>query len=317
MAKLIILCGLPGSGKSQYALNYKAVDDAICKDFTVIHSSDAIREELFGDANSQEDNGRVFELMRKRAKEDLRAGKTVIYDATNVTRKARRGAINLATKSDTIECHIIWADPIECKHRDSVRDRKVGPEVIEKMLRRWQSPWYDEGFDNICVHLNQNEFDQVKYVASMASNMHIPHNNPHHTLGVWEHCMQAYSNATQIIKDDKQICKSDCYAISAATFWHDIGKPWTKGYKANKETGVIDYSHAHYYNHHCVGGYLSYGLFLNYHVIGNANMYNICLISYLITNHMEPFFNSHYYRDLNPTLKHFIDVLHEADKSAH
>ena len=83
MAKLIILCGLPGSGKSAYAENYKAVDDAICTDFTVIHSSDAIREELFGDAGSQEDNVRVFELMRKRTQEDLKAGKTVIYDASN------------------------------------------------------------------------------------------------------------------------------------------------------------------------------------------------------------------------------------------
>ena len=49
MAKLIILCGLPGCGKSTYAENYKAVDDAIFEGNTVIHSSDAIRKELFGD----------------------------------------------------------------------------------------------------------------------------------------------------------------------------------------------------------------------------------------------------------------------------
>ena len=61
MAKLIILCGLPGSGKSFYAENYKAVDDAFCKDFTVIHSSDAIRAELFGDPSFQGDNAKVFE----------------------------------------------------------------------------------------------------------------------------------------------------------------------------------------------------------------------------------------------------------------
>ena len=63
MAKLIILCGLPGCGKSTYAENYKAVDDAIFEGNTVIHSSDAIRKELFGDESSQEDNARVFELM--------------------------------------------------------------------------------------------------------------------------------------------------------------------------------------------------------------------------------------------------------------
>lgn len=317
MAKLIILCGLPGSGKSSYALNYKAIDDAICADFAVIHSSDAIREELFGDAGSQEDNGRVFELMHKRVKEDLRAGKTVIYDATNVTRKARKGAIACADPTnDIIECHIVWADPIECRMRDSLRERKVGSNVIEKMLRRWQSPWVDEGFDEVKVVLNQSDFDQVKYVANMTSNMHIPHDNPHHQLGVWEHCMQAYHNVTQLIQNENQLTKGNYNALLSAAFWHDIGKPWTKGYKTDKETGKVDYSIAHYYDHHCVGGYLSYGLFLNHYKIG-SNMWDICFISWIISAHMEPFFNSKYYRTLNPDWKHYIDLIHEADLSAH
>lgn len=319
MAKLIILCGLPGSGKSQYALNYKAVDDAICKDFTVIHSSDAIREELFGDADSQEDNGRVFELMHNRVKEDLKAGKTVIYDATNVTRKARRGAINLATKADTVECHIIWTDPIECRRRDSLRDRKVGSEVIEKMLRRWQSPFIDEGFDSINIVLNQYDFDYVNYISSMTTNMHIPHDNPHHTLGVWEHCMQAQSNIEQKMSEMTFNKHSHDYKLlTTAAKWHDIGKPWTKGYKANKETGVVDYSHAHYYDHHCVGGYLSYGLFLKPRsLMSQPEINDICFISWLICNHMEPFFNSHYYQDMYPHFKCYIDAIHEADVNAH
>ena len=46
MGRLIVLVGLSGSGKSYYAEQFKAVDDAICTGVTVIHSSDAIREEL-------------------------------------------------------------------------------------------------------------------------------------------------------------------------------------------------------------------------------------------------------------------------------
>ena len=314
MAKLIVLCGLPGSGKTRYAENYKAIDDVICRDFTVIHSSDAIREELFGNADSQENNALVFETMHKRVKEDLRAGKTVIYDATNVTRKARRGAINLATKSDTIECHIIWADPQTCLKRDEQRERHVGKYVIDKMLRRWQSPWIDEGFDLVTVHLNQDDFDQVRYVASMAANMHIPHDNPHHVLGVWEHSMQAYSNLEHNTQG-----KIFPKTLKTAAYWHDIGKPWTKGYKSDKETGKIDYSVAHYYDHHCVGGYLAYGLFLNpnRNLMCRNEVDDICFISYLITNHMEPFFNSKYYRTLDSDLKWYIDILHTADLAAH
>jgi len=99
MAKLIILCGLPGSGKSYYAAQLWRRENTFDEPTAVVHSSDAIRKELFGDAGSQENNALVFETMHKRVKDDLRAGKTVIYDATNITRKSRRGIINMTTKT--------------------------------------------------------------------------------------------------------------------------------------------------------------------------------------------------------------------------
>lgn len=315
MAKLIILCGLPGSGKSSYAEEFKTIDDAFYKDNTVIHSSDAIREELFGDPSFQGDNAKVFELMHKRVKADLQAGKTVIYDATNVTRKARRGAINLAhPTNDTIECHIVWAEPKECIRRDSLRDRKVGPAVIDKMLRRWQSPWFDEGFDEVKVILNQKDFDQIKYIATSVADLHIPHDNPHHQLGVWEHCEEANTNVIKQVLSD---ISYDRRLLETAAMWHDIGKPYTKTYHVDKETNEIDYTHAHYYDHHCVGGYLSYGLFISQHFITAAEIQDAAFISWIICNHMEPFFNSSYYRTLPSDLKKVINIIHEADLAAH
>lgn len=313
MAKLIILCGLPGSGKSYYALDLESTE-YIFGDNTdvVIHSSDAIRGELFGDPNSQENNTLVFETMHKRVREDLRAGKTVIYDATNITRKARRGAINLASKDDIIECHIIWAPIQTCIKRDAERERRVGKEVIDKMIRRWQSPHISEGFTKIEICCTDNDFDHVKYIAMHTAQMHIPHDNPHHTLGVWEHCMQAYCNIEQCA-EGKPISE----ALRTAALWHDIGKPYTKGYKTDKETGIVDYSHAHYYDHHCVGGYLAYGLFLHRGILSEDEVEYICWVSYLIANHMEPFFNSKYYRELPEYTKWCIDVLHATDVSAH
>lgn len=312
MGRLIVLVGLPGSGKSSYAEQFKAVDDAICTGVTVIHSSDAIREELFGDAGSQEDNGRVFELMRKRTAEDLRADKTVIYDATNVTRKARKSAIACAHPThDTVECHIVWAEPEECIRRDGLRARKVGPGVIDKMLRRWQSPWLDEGFDKIEVHLNQYDFDQVKYVASKASDLHISHDNPHHTLDIWDHCMQAHLNVIDQGVADEQSKYRKYTSVAKAAYWHDIGKPYTKFFKPGEDV-------AHYYDHHCVGGYLVYGLFLDPdHLTRDVEMSDICLISWIISTHMEPFFNSGYYQKLDSQWKWYIDTIHEADVNAH
>ena len=312
MAKLIILCGLPGSGKSSYAEELMTINNTFSDEEMVIHSSDAIRAELFGDEGSQEDNGRVFELMRKRTTEDLRADKTVIYDATNVTRKARKSAIACAHPThDIVECHIVWAEPEECIRRDGLRDRKVGPEVIDKMLRRWQSPWLDEGFDKIEVHLNQYDFDQVKYVASKASELHIPHDNPHHQLGVWDHCMQAHLNVIDQGVADEQSRYRKYNSVAKAAYWHDIGKPYTKFFKPGEDV-------AHYYDHHCVGGYLAYGLFLDPdHLIRDVEMFEICLISWIISTHMEPFFNSGYYQKMHPQWKWYIDTIHEADVNAH
>ena len=269
MAKLIILCGLPGSGKSSYAEQLVNINNTFTSDEEiVVHSSDAIRAELFGDAGSQEDNGRVFELMHKRTREDLNAGKTVIYDATNITRKARKSAIACANPNrDTIECHIVWVPHEECIRRDSQRARKVGPAVIDKMIRRWQSPWKDEGFDKIEVYLNQDSHSQVKYIASAVHDLHIPHDNPHHTLGVWQHCQEAYNNIVEKYKDTKYI---DFNSLSAAAYWHDIGKPYTKFFKPGEDV-------AHYYDHHCVGGYLSYGLFLSPHFMSDEEMDEISL----------------------------------------
>ena len=312
MGRLIVLVGLPGSGKSSYAEQFKAFDDAISTGVTVIHSSDAIRKELFGDESSQEDNARVFDLMRKRTAEDLRADKTVIYDATNITRKGRRSAIACAHPThDTVECHIVWAEPEECVRRDGLRNRTVGPEVIDKMLRRWQSPWLDEGFDKIEVHLNQYDFDQVKYIASKASDLHIPHDNPHHQLGVWDHCMQAHLNVIDQGAADEQSRYRKYNSAAKAAYWHDIGKPYTKFFKPGEDV-------AHYYDHHCVGGYLAYGLFLDPdHLIRDVEMFEICLISWIISTHMEPFFNSGYYQKMHPQWKWYIDTIHEADVNAH
>ena len=48
-----MVVGIPGSGKSTFAEEHK-------NENTIHISSDAIREEIFGDAGCQDDNNRVF-----------------------------------------------------------------------------------------------------------------------------------------------------------------------------------------------------------------------------------------------------------------
>lgn len=287
---LILLVGIPGSGKTTYAENYIAEHNN-----TVHISSDQIRAELFGNEATQGDNNQVFALMQSRTIEALNNGQSVVYDATNVTRKDRSYIIALCPKFVKIECHIVWA-PIEtCIERDASRDRTVGKAVIDKMLKRFQAPYYDEGFNDITVIWNTKEdFNQHVYVDNLMRAADIDHDNPHHTLNIKEHCEEAYRYAL-----DHRYSS----ILSFAAHYHDIGKPYVKAFIDNKGNPCDT---AHYYQHNCVGAWMAYGF----------SLFSVDF-AWLVSVHMDPFLNTKYYNKLPSILKKHVDLLHEADLNAH
>ena len=303
MPKFVMLVGLPGSGKSTYA-NKLTTSIRVTKYL----SSDSIREELYGDESIQGDPNKVFRIMHQRAKEYLTQGFDVVYDATNVTRKNRRGIISEIKHlcDEGLEAHIVWAPYQECLNRDKERKRSVGQEVIHKFLHRWQSPYYDEGFTHIELVLNCNVgWNRIVYSNSLLDNMRIPHDNPHHQLDIDQHCATAENYIY-----NKYGSKYGWELVYAAAY-HDIGKPFTKGYKNDPETGKIDYSVAHYYQHDNVGGYLVYGFY------DKKKQDEAVKTSWLVCNHMQPYFQSNYYKCMKADDKKLIDLLHEADAASH
>lgn len=286
--ELILLCGLPGSGKTGWAEEWTTYH------VNTIHlSSDAIREELWGDASIQKDPDQVFDLMQRRAVDALNNGKNVVYDATALTRKDRAHIIAACPKFAKISVYIIWA-PIEvCIKRDAARERSVGETVINRMVRRFQMPFYDEGIDKIGV-VNTSNIDTSLYVTSLRGAMEISHDNPHHTLQIGVHCDVAADYALSHGYDRN---------IWQAAFWHDVGKPYVKEFKDAKGNAS---DVAHFYSHQNVGAYL---------ICGCYDM--TPEIPWLVSTHMEPFLNSKYYKNLPPYLKKMVDQLHEADLAAH
>lgn len=289
--KLIMLVGIPGAGKTTYATKYKQENPN-----TIHLSSDSIRKELWGDESIQGDNSQIFSLMHDRAVEALNNGQNVIHDATNMTRRDRAYMIELCPEFVQIEAHIVWA-PIEtCIERDAARERTVGKAVIDKMLKRFQAPYYDEGIDVIEV-IRPDEFDRETYVNKCFDTMKIPHDNPHHTLNIYDHCVVASEYAffnlfTDVIDNN----------VLNAALWHDVGKPYVKAFIDSKGNPCET---AHYYQHHCVGAWMVYGVF------------NTPDIAWLVSVHMDPFMNTKYYRRLPAYLKEKVDLLHEADRAAH
>lgn len=147
---LIILIGLPGSGKSSFAQRLQT------RPGWRLISTDDIRSRLFGDAAIQGSWLKVWTEVGREFCEVVRSiqqgeAREAIYDATNVVRKSRREAIALARESGFTHLTGIWLnEPLEvCLQRNQQRDRQVPDAVIERMNRRlWGAPpSIHEGFD--------------------------------------------------------------------------------------------------------------------------------------------------------------------------
>lgn len=147
---VIILIGLPGSGKSSFAHCLQA------RPGWRLISTDAIRSHLFGDEAIQGPWLKVWSEVGREFREAARSiqqgeARAAVYDATNVVRKSRREAIALARESGFTHLTGIWLnEPLEvCLQRNQQRDRQVPEAVIERMNRRlWGAPpSIQEGFD--------------------------------------------------------------------------------------------------------------------------------------------------------------------------
>jgi predicted kinase len=289
---LIILVGPPGTGKTTYAHRYIEEHPG-----TTHLSSDAIRKELHGDESIQDNPGEVFTIMQKRTIASLDFGYDVIYDATNMTRKDRAGIIGVCPKFAKIECHIVWASIETCIERDTARKRTVGKEVIDRMLKRFQAPFFDECIDEIKV-IRPDNFDHMQYMTDIFNAMRIPHDNPHHTLDIYDHCCEAQDYACVCGEDDTGL-------VALAAMVHDAGKPYVKAFIDSKGNPC---EVAHYYQHQCISAWLAYGIY------GESTPIDV---AWLCSVHMDPYLNTKYYNKLPTYLKKQVDLLHEADLNSH
>jgi predicted kinase len=140
--RIVLLTGLPGSGKSTWA----AGKDGVL-------SSDALRGLLTDDPMNQTVHGRVFRALRDLLKHRLELKRPWTFiDATNLTPYERRPYVMLADLYDA-EIEAVFFDvPIdECVRRNRGRDRVVPDEVIRAMARRLEAPQACEGFSRVTV----------------------------------------------------------------------------------------------------------------------------------------------------------------------
>jgi predicted kinase len=126
-----MMSGLPGSGKDTWLSAERSGLPVV--------SLDAIRREL--GVHPRDNQGRVVQLSRERAREHLRAGTDFAWNATCLTEDTRRPLLQLF-RDYNARVHIVCLEVHPDDHRRQNRDRDapVPQAVIERMVHRWQTP---------------------------------------------------------------------------------------------------------------------------------------------------------------------------------
>ena len=148
---LIVMCGLPASGKSTYSqwLAENAHFYRVCPDL--------IRKDLYGDENVQGDGKKVFSIAHYQMQEIGSVGGNVVFDATNIDRKTRKDLVKkMRPHFDIIICKWFSTPLLTCKLRNAKRERQVPEEVLDSMYERFRAPMIDEGFDIVEEIKNYN-----------------------------------------------------------------------------------------------------------------------------------------------------------------
>jgi predicted kinase len=121
---LIIICGLPGSGKSSLARKLRSRLPA------AYLNSDVVRKQIFPKPQYTENEKKdVYNDIVNQAEKMLHQGKNVIVDATFYTRKYRQMMIDTAESAGSEHCIIMCTLPEE-----TVKAR------LEKRMERGKNP---------------------------------------------------------------------------------------------------------------------------------------------------------------------------------
>ena len=141
--KIIVLVGLPGSGKSTW-LEQQGAGGL---------SSDAIRKLLADDEDDQSVNARVFETLRYLLRQRLAIGREVTYiDATNLTRSERAGYIRMGEEFACEVEAVFFDTPLAlCRERNGSRHRVVPDEKLQAVAAKLRAPSVEEGFTRVTV----------------------------------------------------------------------------------------------------------------------------------------------------------------------
>jgi uncharacterized domain HDIG len=130
-SKVVMLCGLPGSGKDTYAR--KALPD-----WQQV-SLDDVRSDLGIDATGNQ--GAVIQEVQERARVFLRRKQPFIWNATNLTASLREKVIRLLRSYEAhVVIHTLDRSIVDILRQNASRPAVVPEAVVRRMIRKYEPP---------------------------------------------------------------------------------------------------------------------------------------------------------------------------------
>lgn len=276
--------------------------------------------------------------MLDRTKEALKDGKHVIYDATNVSRKRRRGLLQQLPKNVKKVAMYMSTEYKDIVNQNTNRDRVVPIEAVNKMYKTLQIPIYSEGWDDIVfyhhdnvmnnqfpkqftdairaeVFVNRDGYGLMTFLASYFDEFFgvydMAQDSKYHSFSASRHIYYVYRYVLENYETDDE---EDRELMLWTALLHDVGKHFCKSF-VNRKGEEMKY--ANFIGHEYVGSQMAV------HFLHKMNFENefIHKVATLIQFHM-------YLLDESASrkkLKNYVgeemfdklDFLREADTEAH
>lgn len=160
---LIVLCGLPCSGKSTYFRNELISTHALLSRDSMMYTFMSPEYDgepynrIYNDIHNDEELLKEFnESFDKEINRVVKECDNVVIDMTMLSLKSRRIMLNKFNKFNA-KCIVFMTDLETIEERNIERSKQgkyISPEVYENMMRSFVYPVTDEGFDKIELMIN-------------------------------------------------------------------------------------------------------------------------------------------------------------------
>lgn len=150
--EVIILCGLPGSGKTTWVEQYK-INNPDC--FIISRDSiitDTLPELSYNEAFNQVDQKLVDKELQLKFNSSKNKN-SVVVDMTHMSKKSRRSSLGRFGKDYKKTCIMFLSDLETIKYRNNNRiGKNIKDDIIFKMVKSFYPP-------------TKEEFDEIRYVV--------------------------------------------------------------------------------------------------------------------------------------------------------